>query len=196
MKLVFCIINAQIDQTKRQIEMCRASHNRNGNPKPKAETSKPENQNTSKTDTNPSTKSKSKSKSKTIREANANQNSKWNHIMTIAKRSDNAKCEIKFAFSQRQRLPLPLCPLLPTLNISTNNDRIGAPQMCCSCNKILHTCNGNLPLISLCTYFVATRRGEASHPALRGVYVLRSQARPCYAVLHWAGLGRTRPHRV
>lgn len=92
--------------------------------------------------------------------------------------------------------PLPLCPLLPTLNISTNNDRIGAPQMCCSCNKILHTCNGNLPLISLCTYFVATSRGEASHPALRGVYVLRSQARPCYAVLHWAGLGRTRPHRV
>lgn len=48
---------------------------------------------------NPKSKSKTKWKTKTMREANANQNSKRNHIMTIAKRSDNAKCEIKFAFA-------------------------------------------------------------------------------------------------
>lgn len=155
MKLVFCIINAQIDQTKRKIEICSVSHNRNAkwemrNPKPKPESSKPENQNSSKPETNPSTKSKSKSKTKTMREANenANQNSKRNHIMTIAKRSDNAKCEIKFAFAPCPRPPCPL-PLAACA---------GYTQLRCSCNKILHTCNGNLPLISLCTYFVASRR--------------------------------------
>lgn len=201
MKLVFCIINAQIDQTKRKIEICSVSHNRNAkwemrNPKPKPESSKPENQNSSKPETNPSTKSKSKSKSKTktMREANenANQNSKRNHIMTIAKRSDNAKCEIKFAFAPCPRpRPRPHCPLLPvlaTLNISTNNDRIGAPQMRCSCNKILHTCNGNLPLISLCTYFAASRRPHRASARTAGR--IRVEKPSC------AELDRTRPHRV
>lgn len=197
MKLVFCIINAQIDQTKRKIEICSVSHNRNAkwemrNPKPKPESSKPENQNSSKPETNPSTKSKSKSKTKTMREANenANQNSKRNHIMTIAKRSDNAKCEIKFAFAPcpRPRPPCPLLPVLATLNISTNNDRIGAPQMRCSCNKILHTCNGNLPLISLCTYFVASRRPHRASARTAGR--IRVEKPSC------AELDRTRPHRV
>lgn len=113
------------------------------------------------TETDTETKSERKSKSKfEIR------NSKWNHIMTIAKRSDNAKCEIKFAFAAR---PLPL-------NISTSNDRNGAPQTRCSCNKILHTCSGNLPLINLCTYFVASRRGETG--VQQGVYVLPGRAKP------------------
>lgn len=103
MKLVFCIINAQIDQTKRKIEICRASHNRNAKWETRNRNQRAANQKT-RTAANPKSKSKTKWKTKTMREANANQNSKRNHIMTIAKRSDNAKCEIKFAFAPRPLL--------------------------------------------------------------------------------------------
>lgn len=193
MKLVFCIINAQIDQTKRKIEICSVSHNRNAkwemrNPKPKPESSKPENQNSSKPETNPSTKSKSKSKTKTMREANenANQNSKRNHIMTIAKRSDNAKCEIKFAFAP---VPVPLAPcclcwlhsILVQTMIALGRHRCvaAATKYCTLAMAICHSL--------VCARILWHRGGHIEPlPALRGVYVLRSQA-----VLSWTGHGRT-----
>lgn len=191
MKLVFCIINAQIDQTKRKIEICSVSHNRNAkwemrNPKPKPESSKPENQNSSKPETNPSTKSKSKSKTKTMREANenANQNSKRNHIMTIAKRSDNAKCEIKFACAPVPLAPCCLCwlhSILVQTMIALGRHRCvaAATKYCTLAMAICHSL--------VCARILWHRGGHIEPlPALRGVYVLRSQA-----VLSWTGHGRT-----
>lgn len=150
--------------------MAETSHNRNG-----STNRKPENQQTQQQTGQNRNRNRNRNQNRN-RNRHRNEkrtqikikirNSKWNHIMTIAKRSDNAKCEIKFAFAAR---PLPL-------NISTSNDRNGAPQTRCSCNKILHTCSGNLPLINLCTYFVASRRGETG--VQQGVYVLPGRAKP------------------